>query len=308
VAQGHGGHLHKNILHKGGMFTKEPGSGRSPSDLLEDFLKSIHWPYNTGRLNVKIASGSGRYKADEWRNLMSVYVVGLAVAWNLWEKSRNASAPNAKAGTNLAKDAAKRDALLQQRRAKLAARGDDSTSASSDAEDLDSESDPQSQSRPPSRNYWAHYTNCLRFCASLRILATRALSLDDVDRGLGFHLEAFRSWARMGCHLTPNFHGSVHLGDYLRAYGPMYGWWAWAYERFNGILARVKTNGHHSGGELEATLMRAWVKTSLTQDLVSLLLLLMHLLTSSFISFGTCSHKLSKPRATKLLSSFLWMP
>jgi hypothetical protein len=49
--------------------------------------------------------------------------------------------------------------------------------------------------------------------------------------------------------------------------GPCYGWWVYAYERNNGWLGRTKHNGH-SGGELEATMMRRWWKVKFIQDLV----------------------------------------
>jgi len=51
-------------------------------------------------------------------------------------------------------------------------------------------------------------------------------------------------------------------------WGPCYGWWVFAYERNNGWLGRTNNNGH-SGGELEATMMRRWWKVIFIQDLLT---------------------------------------
>lgn len=41
----------------------------------------------------KIASGGERLKADEWGNLMQVYPVTLAVAWQMWTRQPDENAP-----------------------------------------------------------------------------------------------------------------------------------------------------------------------------------------------------------------------
>ncbi|KAH9838969.1 uncharacterized protein C8Q71DRAFT_704413 [Rhodofomes roseus] len=71
----------------------------------------------------------------------------------------------------------------------------------------------------------------------------------------------------MNCHLTPYFHLATHNSEFFLRNGPSYSWWAYPYERNNGFLGRFKTNGH-TGGELEATMMRGWVKCQLISDLV----------------------------------------
>ncbi|KAH9847644.1 hypothetical protein C2E23DRAFT_889746 [Lenzites betulinus] len=71
----------------------------------------------------------------------------------------------------------------------------------------------------------------------------------------------------MLCHLTPYFHLLTHLILFILKFGPVYAWWAYVYERFNGWLAKVNHNGH-KGGELEATLMRSWTKLHLIHDLI----------------------------------------
>lgn len=40
----------------------------------------------------------------------------------------------------------------------------------------------------------------------------------------------------------PNHHIAMHLGEYLRMYGPVYGWWTFPFERLIGTLQRISTN------------------------------------------------------------------
>lgn len=76
--------------------------------------------------------------------------------------------------------------------------------------------------------------------------------------------------------LTPNHHASLHLVEFLKAYGPVHGWWTFPFERYNGIIQRQNMNNRpgklHSGchrtslgpynrirlGELEVTFIRAF--------------------------------------------------
>ncbi|TFY56546.1 hypothetical protein EVJ58_g7577 [Rhodofomes roseus] len=42
--------------------------------------------------------------------------------------------------------------------------------------------------------------------------------------------------------LVPNNHLSLHLAACLLSFGPVHGWWAYPFERFNGIIQRLNTN------------------------------------------------------------------
>ncbi|KAH9909423.1 uncharacterized protein BXZ73DRAFT_59511 [Epithele typhae] len=42
--------------------------------------------------------------------------------------------------------------------------------------------------------------------------------------------------------LVPNHHLSLHLCTCLLLFGPVHGWWAFPFERFNGIIQRLNTN------------------------------------------------------------------
>ncbi|KAI1785656.1 hypothetical protein LXA43DRAFT_899280 [Ganoderma leucocontextum] len=54
--------------------------------------------------------------------------------------------------------------------------------------------------------------------------------------------------------LVPNHHLSLHLRPLLEAFGPVHGWWAFAFERYNGLLQRMKTN--FKPAEMPKTFMR----------------------------------------------------
>lgn len=57
----------------------------------------------------------------------------------------------------------------------------------------------------------------------------------------------------------------MHYLKFIKLFGPVYGWWLFAFERFNGMLEKVKHNGH-DGGRMELTLMRHWVMTHLIYE------------------------------------------
>jgi hypothetical protein len=74
----------------------------------------------------------------------------------------------------------------------------------------------------------------------------------------------------LGIHLVINHHLAMHYEDMIKLFGPIYGWWLFAFERFNGMLEKVNHNGH-DGGRMELTLLRNWVQTHLIYEyLISL--------------------------------------
>ena len=108
----------------------------------------------------------------------------------------------------------------------------------------------------------------------------------------------------MNCHMVPNFHNAMHLVEYILAYGPVYGWWVWAYEHAIGILSKVNNNGH-GGGEVEGTYMRAWWKTIFAQELVRYYGLYILMVTNWNPRLVTCNRCLIAPlKITRQLQHF----
>ncbi|KIK66837.1 hypothetical protein GYMLUDRAFT_157357, partial [Collybiopsis luxurians FD-317 M1] len=56
-----------------------------------------------------------------------------------------------------------------------------------------------------------------------------------------------------------------HFPAMIKVYGPVYDWWLFAFEQFNGMLKKVKSNGHN-GGRVELTLLQNWVQTHLIYE------------------------------------------
>jgi hypothetical protein len=57
----------------------------------------------------------------------------------------------------------------------------------------------------------------------------------------------------------------MHFASMIKLFGPVYAWWLFAFERFNGMLEKVNNNGL-DGGRIELTLMRNWVQTHLIYE------------------------------------------
>jgi hypothetical protein len=71
----------------------------------------------------------------------------------------------------------------------------------------------------------------------------------------------------LGVSLTLNHHIAMHFASMIKFFGPVYAWWLFAFERFNGMLEKVKNNGH-DGGKIELTMLRHWVQTHLVYELL----------------------------------------
>ncbi|KAJ7020885.1 hypothetical protein C8F04DRAFT_1315733 [Mycena alexandri] len=250
--------IHKDILLGGGMFNARPGAEETPLEIFDRFLEGLWWPADVGRVRSRMGTGGGKIKADEWRNAMLVYPVALFEAWRVGNSLPDGDAPLPKSRSKVKAKEDHTALLMNKRRKKHAAR-----QANTEAIDYAAIEDTGT-----SRNYGEHYLNVLRFCTASRVIVTRAISPNDATRARTFLSEAFSSWARMNCLLTPNFHLSTHTDLFIWAFGPGYGWWVFPTERHLGRIGRFKTNGH-AGGELEATMMRSWWKSIFCQDLVS---------------------------------------
>lgn len=87
----------------------------------------------------------------------------------------------------------------------------------------------------------------------------------------------------LGVHLVINHHMSVHYITMIKLWGPVYSWWLFAFERFNGMLERVNTNGKDSG-RAELTLMCNWIMTHLVYDLLLSLPVDAHPLEQKFLT------------------------
>lgn len=204
----------------------------------------------------------GSPKADQWRNLATVLVVATYHAWQQNGVIPDTNAPRPRAKSKAASKATAKERIVQARLRELAAR--DPAATHQDLEDAGA--------MRMCRNYRAHFDTLIEHMTAIRLWATHQISPQNIRRAQACHGRACRSWVRMHAHLTPNFHLSEHNEDHLLRYGPFPSWWGFPMEQHNGFMKGFRLNGH-TGGELEATMMRGWWKYSLLSDLVRVSLL-----------------------------------
>ena len=118
-----------------------------------------------------------------------------------------------------------------------------------------------------SRNMLNIYSAVLFLCAAVCIIASRSISMAQAQLGQQFLNRYLTACLELGIHLVINHHMSVHYVAMIKLWGPIYSWWLFAFERFNGMLECVNTNGKDSG-RAELTLMRNWIMTHLVYDLL----------------------------------------
>ncbi|OAD73074.1 hypothetical protein PHYBLDRAFT_71592 [Phycomyces blakesleeanus NRRL 1555(-)] len=85
--------------------------------------------------------------------------------------------------------------------------------------------------------------------------------------------------------LTCNIHLHLHLCETIRDFGPVYGYWLFGFERYNGLLKHIKTNEKDS---FEATYMRSFIQNAFKDDYVNAVLK-----SSSYVLFFNIFSKLS---------------
>jgi hypothetical protein len=111
------------------------------------------------------------------------------------------------------------------------------------------------------------YKVALYLSLAERILVARSISMTEVCRGVRYIRLACEMMLQLGVHLYINHHLAMHYEMIFRRFGPVYAWWLFACERFNGIQEKVSLNGH-AGGEMEMTLARDWVGKQRLYELV----------------------------------------
>lgn len=75
-------------------------------------------------------------------------------------------------------------------------------------------------------------------------LGTRKTMFPERAELFDYHMRQYLTTLRdnFGHDLRPNHHACLHLKEFLDLFGPVQGWWAFPFERYNGIIAQLKTN------------------------------------------------------------------
>lgn len=112
-----------------------------------------------------------------------------------------------------------------------------------------------------------HLENWCHFVLSCRILCQHSLTLDQIVLAdcllLHFCKRTERLYGKSA--ITPNMHMHGHLREIFMDYGPVYSFWCFSYERYNGILGNQPSNNK----DIESQLMRRFLMDNLAFSLTS---------------------------------------
>ena len=103
-----------------------------------------------------------------------------------------------------------------------------------------------------------HLENWRYFVLACRILCRRSLTLEQVALADALLLKFCKRTEQLygPQAITPNMHMHCHLRNCLLDYGPVYSFWCFSYERYNGILG----NQPSSNREIEPQLMTRFLR------------------------------------------------
>ena len=91
-----------------------------------------------------------------------------------------------------------------------------------------------------------HYSMWSAFVSGCRSISKRRVThreIADSQNCFRFFGEKFENlFGKDRC--TPNMHLHMHLSECILDFGPVYSFWCFSFERFNGILGRYATNNH----------------------------------------------------------------
>ena len=101
---------------------------------------------------------------------------------------------------------------------------------------------------------WRH------FVLACRVLSTKCISQDQIKLGDALLIQFCRRTERLfgTAAITPNMHMHCHLSACISDYGPLHGFWLYAFERYNGILGSMPNNNR----SIEIQLMGRFLRES----------------------------------------------
>ena len=104
-----------------------------------------------------------------------------------------------------------------------------------------------------------HWDCWIMFVKAVKLFCGRIVKLSDVARADSlmqqFCVQFERLYGEKAC--TVNMHLHLHLYQSILDYGPTYGFWLYAFERYNGILGSYHTNNN----AIESQIMRKFLET-----------------------------------------------
>ncbi|KAI0364513.1 hypothetical protein BV20DRAFT_1039369 [Pilatotrama ljubarskyi] len=89
--------------------------------------------------------------------------------------------------------------------------------------------------------------NFAHLVSAVELAARRSTNQERIDKFDYHMMEYLKSLRELFDHeLVPNHHLSLHLKECLELFGPVHAWWAFPFERFNGLLQQLNTNSKSS--------------------------------------------------------------
>ena len=103
-----------------------------------------------------------------------------------------------------------------------------------------------------------HYRCRLLFVSACKLICAPLVQLRDIASSHSLLLQFCREYEKLygKQRITPNMHLHQHLADCIFDYGPVFGFWLFSFERYNGILGEFYTNNK----SIELQLMRKFTK------------------------------------------------
>ena len=87
------------------------------------------------------------------------------------------------------------------------------------------------------------------FVTACRLIGCQSIRMAQCSEAESKNIEFCKHFERLyGTETyTPNMHLSCHIVDCIRDYGPVYSFWCFSFERYNGILGSYHKNNHNIG-------------------------------------------------------------
>ena len=102
---------------------------------------------------------------------------------------------------------------------------------------------------------WRHFALACRILCKQQLCQTDIIILDALLIQFCQRVQALYGHA----FVTPNMHMHGHLKEVIEDYGPVFGFWLFSYERYNGILG----NQSHNNRDIEYQLLNRFVRDNL---------------------------------------------
>lgn len=111
-----------------------------------------------------------------------------------------------------------------------------------------------------------HLQNWLHFVQAVTLLCQPSITYHEIDEAHDLLLAFCRGCVNLygDGFITPNMHLHCHLREVIRDFGPVYGFWLFSFERYNGIIKNIDTN---SKDRFEVTFMKRFLRDTMSSTL-----------------------------------------